>query len=92
MGDTEALLKPREVAAWLGVHVNTVKRLSSQGEIAYIRIGKRGDRRYRPDDVRAFMSERSQSASRGRKRSDARDADQVSNNGVEAGTEVPTRV
>jgi excisionase family DNA binding protein len=52
----ERMLKPREVAEWLGVHVNTVKRMSDRGELQYYRIGTRGDRRYRPADVNAYLS------------------------------------
>jgi excisionase family DNA binding protein len=57
----ELMLKPREVALWLGVHVNTVKRLGNSGEIPFVRIGTRGDRRYKPSDVNAYLERRTKS-------------------------------
>lgn len=54
----DSLLSNREVAAALGIHPNTLKRLADQGRIAYYRITERGDRRYDPDDVARFMASR----------------------------------
>lgn len=60
MTDSEKMLKPREVATWLGVHVNTVKRMSNRGDFPTYRVGQRGDRRYRPSDIEAYLTRRSQ--------------------------------
>jgi excisionase family DNA binding protein len=68
---TETMLKPREVSEWLGIHVNTVKRMSDRGELPYFRVGLRGDRRYRPADVRAYIERRSEQG--GKRTSAARD-------------------
>lgn len=50
----EPLLSCKEVALLLGLHTNTVKRLSP-GTLPYVRVVKRGDRRYRPSDVQAYL-------------------------------------
>jgi excisionase family DNA binding protein len=49
------LLTATEVADLLHLHVNTVKRLGDRGEIPFYRVGKRGDRRFRYDDVLDFL-------------------------------------
>lgn len=46
-----------QVAAILNLHVNTVKRLEP-GELPYFRVGSRGDRRYRAEDVQAYIDRR----------------------------------
>jgi Helix-turn-helix domain len=53
----EVLLTPREVAAWLGLSVRQVQRLS----IPYIDCGER-NRRYRVADVRAWLERRRRGA------------------------------
>ena len=58
MANAETLLKPRDVAAWLGIHINTVKRLGDRGEITFYRIGTRGDRRYKRSDIEKFLQRR----------------------------------
>lgn len=45
----------RGVAEYLHLHVNTVKRLGDRGEIPFYRVNDRGDRRYRPEDVHAYL-------------------------------------
>lgn len=52
-----APMTPQQVARKLGVHVNTVKRLPPE-ELPYFRVTTRGDRRYRPEDVDAFIERR----------------------------------
>jgi hypothetical protein len=47
----------REVAAWLGIHPNTVKRIPS-ADLPFFTISTRGDRRYHVDDVRAYIERR----------------------------------
>jgi excisionase family DNA binding protein len=49
------LLTATEVADLLLLHVNTVKRLGDRGEIPFYRVCKRGDRRFRYDDVLDFL-------------------------------------
>ena len=49
------LLTATEVADMLHLHVNTVKRLGDRGEIPFYRVCKRGDRRFRVDDVLDFL-------------------------------------
>ena len=49
------LLTASEVAEMLHLHVNTVKRLGDRGELPFFRVCKRGDRRFRYDDVVEFL-------------------------------------
>lgn len=56
------MMTVREVAIQLGVHVNTVKRISA-AELPFYRISTRGDRRYRPADVRRFVEDRAATGS-----------------------------
>jgi excisionase family DNA binding protein len=49
------MLTASEVAALLHLHVNTVKRLGDRGELPFYRVCKRGDRRFRMEDVAAFL-------------------------------------
>ncbi len=49
------MLTASEVAEMLHLHVNTVKRLGDRGELPFYRVCKRGDRRFRLEDVRDFL-------------------------------------
>jgi excisionase family DNA binding protein len=49
------LLTATEVAEMLHLHVNTVKRLGDRGELPFFRVVKRGDRRFRYNDVVEFL-------------------------------------
>jgi excisionase family DNA binding protein len=49
------MLTATEVADMLHLHVNTVKRLGDRGELPFYRVCKRGDRRFRLDDVLRFL-------------------------------------
>ena len=49
------MLTASEVAAMLHLHVNTVKRLGDRGELPFYRVCKRGDRRFRLEDVMSFL-------------------------------------
>ena len=51
------LLTVREVARLLHVHSNTVRRWSDQGLLRSYRISRRGDRRFRREDVTHFVAE-----------------------------------
>ena len=50
-----SVLTVREVARFLNIHVNTVRRWSDLGILKGYRIGPRGDRRFRQEDVFAFL-------------------------------------
>ena len=52
----EPMLTTSEVARILNVHINTVRRWSNQGTLKSYRIGSRGDRRFRKDDVDALFN------------------------------------
>ena len=51
----DPMLTVREVARLLHIHSNTVRRWSDQGIIRAYRIGSRGDRRFRREDITAFL-------------------------------------
>jgi excisionase family DNA binding protein len=52
----EPMLTTSEVARILNVHINTVRRWSNQGTLKSYRIGSRGDRRFRREDVDALFN------------------------------------
>ncbi len=52
--NAQGLLTLREVATLLHVHPNSVRRWADLGLLPCYRVGMRGDRRFRPDDVAAF--------------------------------------
>ncbi len=54
--DIDGMLTTSEVAHLLNVHINTVRRWSNQGILKAYRIGSRGDRRFRQEDVDSFLS------------------------------------
>ena len=56
-----------EVAELLNVHINTVRRWSNQGILKAYRIGHRGDRRFRKEDIASFLSEEGNDAEIGKK-------------------------
>ncbi len=49
------MLTISEVAHLLSVHINTVRRWSNQGVLKAYRIGSRGDRRFRQEDIDNFL-------------------------------------
>ncbi len=51
----ELILTVKEVARLLGVHPNSVRRWADQGRIDFSRVGARGDRRFRPEDIARFL-------------------------------------
>ena len=53
----EPMLTVREVARLLHIHSNTVRRWSDQGIIRAYRITRRGDRRFRREDIARFLAE-----------------------------------
>lgn len=50
-------LRPSEVGMLLGMHWKTIKNLPP-AELPYIRVNRRGDRRYSLADVEAYIAER----------------------------------
>ena len=55
----EAMLTVRQVADFLHVSICTVRRWSNKGMLKYYRVGSRGDRRYRREDVLRFLEQSS---------------------------------
>ena len=53
--DSKIMLTTRDVAWLLSVHGNTVRRWNNQGLLKSYRIGPRGDRRFRWEDVDGFL-------------------------------------
>ena len=51
------MLTVKDVARLLHIHVNTARRWSDQGIIRSYRITRRGDRRFRQDDIARFLAE-----------------------------------
>ncbi len=66
-GARSRLLTPREAAAILCVHENTLRRWSNLGVIPNFRLGPRGDRRYYETDVRSYFESGSCARKLGRK-------------------------
>lgn len=52
-----SMLTVQEVSQLLHVHGNTLRRWTGQGIIKAYRIGPRGDRRFRPEDVALLLLE-----------------------------------
>ncbi len=56
---TDNMLTVREVSQILHVHSNTLRRWSDLGLIRAYRIGPRGDRRFRQEDITVMLSQES---------------------------------
>lgn len=50
------MLTVKDVARLLHIHVNTVRRWSDQDIIRAYRITRRGDRRFRQEDIARFLA------------------------------------
>ncbi|MDO9332919.1 MAG: helix-turn-helix domain-containing protein [Dehalococcoidales bacterium] len=48
-------LRTGQAARFLSVHNNTLRRWSDQGLLQPYRLGSRGDRRFRLDDLERFL-------------------------------------
>jgi len=55
-GSFSELLRIGQAAHLLGVNANTLRNWERQGKISSIRIGRRGDRRYRQAELLALLS------------------------------------
>jgi len=55
-----AMLTIREVSQILHVHSNTLRRWSDQGIIRAYRIGPRGDRRFKREDIVSILQNEKQ--------------------------------
>jgi excisionase family DNA binding protein len=51
----ESLMTARQVAEFLQVNVCTVGRWSRQGRLRFVRVGRRGDMRFRLEDILRFI-------------------------------------
>jgi excisionase family DNA binding protein len=58
--EIDAMLTVSDVANLLSVHINTIRRWSNQGILKAYRIGSRGDRRFRQEDITSFLAEQSE--------------------------------
>ena len=54
---TEHMLTVPEVAKLLHVHNNTARRWADRGIIKVYRISRRGDRRFKREDIYRFLTE-----------------------------------
>ena len=54
---TNSMLTVREVSQLLHVHSNTLRRWSDHGILKAYRIGPRGDRRFKPEDIAVLLLE-----------------------------------
>ena len=62
---TNSMLTVREVSQLLHVHSNTLRRWSDQGVLRAYRIGPRGDRRFKPEDIAVLLLEQTREVSTG---------------------------
>jgi excisionase family DNA binding protein len=51
------LMTVRDVAQFLNIHNNTVRRWSDRGMIKAYRINERGDRRFKREEIVRFLAE-----------------------------------
>ena len=55
--DIRPMLTVKDVARLLHIHENTARRWSDQGIIKSYRITRRGDRRFRREDILRYLAE-----------------------------------
>jgi len=55
--EIKPMLTVKDVARLLNIHVNTARRWSDQGILKSFRITRRGDRRFRQEDIARFLAE-----------------------------------
>jgi excisionase family DNA binding protein len=54
------MLRTGEACRILCIHANTLRRWSEQGIVKVYRVGPRGDRRFRRDDIAALLIEKTE--------------------------------
>jgi excisionase family DNA binding protein len=52
---TGTLLTLEEVSRLLHIHPNTLRRWCQEGRIPAVRVSPRGDRRFRKEDIQAYL-------------------------------------
>jgi len=52
----KVMLTVGDVASLLGIHSNTVRRGEDKGVLRAYRVGSRGDRRFRREDINSFLT------------------------------------
>jgi excisionase family DNA binding protein len=60
------MLRTGEACRILCIHANTLRRWSEQGIVKTYRLGPRGDRRFRRDDIAALLIEKTKDSSKDR--------------------------
>ena len=55
--EIKPMLTVKDLAHLLHIHINTARRWSDQGIIKSYRITRRGDRRFRREDILRFLAE-----------------------------------
>jgi len=60
---TEGLLTLEDAARLLGVSKITLRRWTRSGSLGCVRVGQRGDRRFRREDLEEYVSTRVRSSS-----------------------------
>jgi len=55
--DSKVMLTTIDVAQLLGLHPNTVRRWNTKGILKSYRLGSRGDRRFKREDIDGFLKE-----------------------------------
>jgi excisionase family DNA binding protein len=56
--EQSGMLRTGEVCRILCIHSNTLRRWSKQGIVKAYRVGPRGDRRFRREDISALLIEK----------------------------------
>jgi excisionase family DNA binding protein len=64
--ESSSMLRTGEACRILCVHSNTLRRWSKQGIIKAYRIGPRGDRRFRREDIAALLIEKTKDSGKDR--------------------------
>jgi excisionase family DNA binding protein len=67
-----SMLTARQVAHLLNVHINTVRRWSNKGVLNAYRIGPRGDRRFKREEVALLLVEGTDGLARNRREENSR--------------------
>ena len=57
MADSLKLLRIKEAAELLGVNPATLRKWDKEGKLLAVKISKRGDRRYRKEDIEKFINQ-----------------------------------